>query len=222
MEAPSASLNFPFFILKKIFDQRLNNTAVCSLIWLWVNIWDHYKHLCSEGASRAKGADAQADRTFRLILKQFAYWFSFSAHGSITTPASYSNASASRKARGDARYRCRKREALYGETNLRLETRRMQRLRIFTSVRIWDSGSSGEKLEAWRAGGGGGWGRVRDGKDIDGGDARMPAHPQLFAARMLELKSLCKLMLRLCRSVRFCKAVSWKDDKDAWQNRILR
>lgn len=43
----------------------------------------------------------------------------------------------------------------------------------------------------------------------------MPAHPQLFAARMLELKSLCKLMLRLCRSVRFCKAVSWKDDKDA-------
>lgn len=67
-----------------------------------VNIWGHYKHLCSKGASRAKGADAQADRTFRLIQKQFAYWFSFSAHGSITTPASYSNAPASRKARREA------------------------------------------------------------------------------------------------------------------------
>lgn len=44
------------------------------------------------------------------------------AHGSITPPASYSNAPASRKARREARHRSRKTEGFCGTDNLRLET----------------------------------------------------------------------------------------------------
>lgn len=154
---------------------------------LRVNIWDHYKHLCSKGASRAKGADAQADRTFRLIQKQFAYWFSFSAHGSITTPASYSNAPASRKARREAPQPQQEKKGFdYGKDNSPSEKKTPAAAwGCLSPPGLWGlygcgtSGNGGDRGVRRRT-----TRRRRDGR----GDASAPA--AFGAARMLEFKSL--------------------------------
>lgn len=78
---------------------------------------------------------------------------------------------------------------------------------MFTSVRILDTGSSGEKLEAGGAEGGG------RGRGWDGGKRahkrrrRVDAHPLPFCNSCVGVKSLCKLVSRLCRYERCCMAV---------------